>query len=409
MNISSRYSIHWHRPGCLPSRRKPDQDGAPQPPAAPNTRTVFTFGFFKLKQHSNRGILMRHANPVPIAGTTDVSAPSPSGTGDLSASRVITGRARAPEDTGHTYRRPGGPTFHRHRVATRPETEASQAAGEPNQVPIDDQATKDELIAAWKAWAKNGSSSEQRQTAVKKLEEWFRRGPFESDKLDLSHLDLCELPPLPKWVKALDVSHNHLRSLPELPSGVQRINAKGNQLATLPALPDSVIWLNVADNSLKSLPKLNVNLQRLYAARNRLRSAPDFSQAKQLSYVGLDYNQLTTLPSNMPASIKWLNVSYNFLHSLPDDLPQGMEVLNVSSNLLKRFPSALPEKLDLLDAVDNPLEALPAAFPQNMRLFLLTKSVSLPDHIAELPPKCQVEWKEQDEVAGPPPNTWSHF
>lgn len=96
--------------------------------------------------------------------------------------------------------------------------------------------------------------------------------------LDLSYLELTELPPIPDAVQELYCVGNALIALPTpLPSHLKVLIAAHNRLASLPSpLPDSLLYLDVRHNHLTTLPPLPPNLEQLYCSYNPLldRSLP---------------------------------------------------------------------------------------------------------------------------------------
>jgi hypothetical protein len=131
--------------------------------------------------------------------------------------------------------------------------------------------------------------------------------------LDLSKLELTEVPPLPRGVKHLYISSNLLTALPELPEGIEMLSVNNNQLTTLPKIPDSV--------------------QTIYCERNLLTSIP-----------------------RLPSKLSTLVCSHNQLSELPE-LPKKLIILACKNNLLKTLPDL--SDLASLDCEDNPLEIPP--------------------------------------------------
>lgn len=132
--------------------------------------------------------------------------------------------------------------------------------------------------------------------------------------LDLSNLDLTEIPLLPSSLIELRCGTNRLTFLPELPPSLLRLYCSSNQLTFLPHLPSSLITLTCQFNQLKTLPPLPTTLTMILC----------------------DVNQLTTLPE-LPTQLTYLSCSMNQLTSLPT-LSQGLEKLYCSDNLLQILP-----------------------------------------------------------------------
>jgi len=80
-------------------------------------------------------------------------------------------------------------------------------------------------------------------------------------------------------------------------------------------------------------------------------------------YINCSNNNLTSLPSNLPGSVRELECSYNNLTSLPSNLPESLQKLWCSGNNLTELPSNLPESLQELDCSNNKLTSLPSKLP----------------------------------------------
>ncbi len=157
--------------------------------------------------------------------------------------------------------------------------------------------------------------------AQQRIKNWIRETTLSKDYslvLDLSNLDLTELPILPDNLQILYCYYNNLTSLPNnLPDNLQVLNCSRNQLTSLPILPNTI--------------------QVLYC----------------------NYNQLTSLPEHLPNNLKELNCSRNQLTSLPEHLPNNLKELNCSHNQLVSLPENLPITLEELNCIDNRLTQLP--------------------------------------------------
>jgi Leucine-rich repeat (LRR) protein len=157
----------------------------------------------------------------------------------------------------------------------------------------------------------------------------------------------------------LDLESLFLTGLPRLPDDIVVLDIPFNRLTSLPDnLPASLRRLNVSANQLTSLPALPTELRGLDASSNRLRSLPEVLPAA-LQFLDGRYNQLTNLPELLPAPLGFLNIGHNQVTSLPAVLPASLHFLDVSDNRLTGLPEALPATLRFLDASDNQLTSLP--------------------------------------------------
>ncbi|WP_050421299.1 NEL-type E3 ubiquitin ligase domain-containing protein [Bradyrhizobium tropiciagri] len=157
----------------------------------------------------------------------------------------------------------------------------------------------------------------------------------------------------------LDLESLFLTGLPRLPDDIVVLDIPFNRLTSLPDnLPASLRRLNVSANQLTSLPALPTELRGLNASSNRLTSLPEVLPAA-LEFFDLSHNQLLDLPEVLPASLRFLYASHNQLTNLPEVLPATLEYLDVSGNQLTRLPEVLPASLEFLDASQNQLTSLP--------------------------------------------------
>ena len=89
-----------------------------------------------------------------------------------------------------------------------------------------------------------------------------------SKALDLSYLDLDELPELPTNLLYLDCSYNKLAVLPILPSNLKFLACSHNKLINLNNIPFSLKALHCEYNQIKDLPLLSENLSILHCRMN---------------------------------------------------------------------------------------------------------------------------------------------
>ena len=108
------------------------------------------------------------------------------------------------------------------------------------------------------------------------------------------------------WV--LDLSNLDLTELPPLPNDLEQFNCFNNQLTTLPVLPPN-LWLLVCyNNQLTTLPALPLSLGELYCSDNQLMTLPEMPP--KLRWLDCNHNQLTMLPS-LPPNLVWFNCCNN--------------------------------------------------------------------------------------------------
>ena len=119
----------------------------------------------------------------------------------------------------------------------------------------------------------------------------------------------------------LDLSGLNLKELPKLPMGVRQLNCANNELESLPDLPDSLIWLNCSNNQLQSLPQPPEGLKELYCKGNQLQSLPQLPEG--LVVLECNDNEIMCLPV-LPSSLSSLTISVSKLkYPHPEKLPDG--------------------------------------------------------------------------------------
>ena len=158
-------------------------------------------------------------------------------------------------------------------------------------------------------------------------------------RLDLSRLELTELPPLPDDLILLRCDSNQLTSLPTLPRSLRIFHCHSNQLTSLPELPPFLESLSCSHNPISSLPPLPSSLTQLVCMQNHLTELPPLPYS--LLELCFDYNYITRLPY-LPPHLTMLACSYNQLTELPP-LP-SLESLYLFSNPLISLPE-LPSTL----------------------------------------------------------------
>ncbi len=86
--------------------------------------------------------------------------------------------------------------------------------------------------------------------------------------LDLSCLNLKNIPCLPKNLIKLYCYNNQLQTLPCLPGGLKWLYCSNNQLQNLHCLPDGLEYLWCFNNQIQTLPCLPNTLVKLRVNRN---------------------------------------------------------------------------------------------------------------------------------------------
>ncbi len=88
---------------------------------------------------------------------------------------------------------------------------------------------------------------------------------------------LSRLPPLPESLEQLTVSDCAFTQLPELPKNLTELDCTGNFLTSLPNLPESLEFLDCRMNQLTELPNLPERLKQVHAGKNPLQPPYDIA------------------------------------------------------------------------------------------------------------------------------------
>ena len=237
------------------------------------------------------------------------------------------------------------------------------------------------------------------------------------EELDLSGLDLTELPPeignltqlktliLGKWENGKGHVGNQLTTLPAEMANLthlQTLRIAGNQLKTLPRVLSklrNLRELNLAENSLKSLPKNIIgslsNLTELCLYENQLMTLPEaIGQLSALTTLDLRHNQLTTLSDaiGILSALTTLDLGDNRLTTLPDSIGtlSTLTTLYLFDNRLTTLPDSIGNlsALTTLYLLGNQLTTLPNSIGNLSALTELylfdNRLTTLPDSIGNL-------------------------
>ncbi|MGD1936007.1 MAG: COR domain-containing protein [Cyanophyceae cyanobacterium] len=204
-------------------------------------------------------------------------------------------------------------------------------------------------------------------------------------KLDLSGMDLEELPAAIGELTSLTNLFLHGNQLSELPAEVGWLTDLTdlylgyNQLKTLPTEIGhltSFTSLDLGCNQLKALPAEIGQLTSLTSLdlRNSQLSEGEFPaeimQLTSLTSLALAFNQLSKLPAEIGqlTSLTSLDLSANQLSELPTEIlePTSLTSLNLSANQLSKLPAEIGQLTSLtsLNLIANQLNELPAEIGQ---------------------------------------------
>lgn len=227
-----------------------------------------------------------------------------------------------------------------------------------------------------------------RKAALKRIRSW-KKAKNPRKWLNLSYLDLTELPPLPSNVRRLNCSGNMIIDFTstKFPKGLRTLRCWNNELQTLKGLPNLLLSIechyNYELSSLDDIPdsvqyidatgcenieiihKLPQNLERfVFWKTKKLKQIDIFSP--KLEYISIGETRLDTLP-NLPKSLKTLEICFSKITKIPI-LYEGLKNLYLFSNYINYLPP-LPNSLINLDISGNYDLELPITLPPNIEFY----------------------------------------
>ncbi|KAE8298752.1 Fibromodulin [Larimichthys crocea] len=170
----------------------------------------------------------------------------------------------------------------------------------------------------------------------------------------------------------------------------------GRGLKAMPTIPSRVKYLYLQNNAITAVPDSALvnatNLVWLMMHHNQLTSdgigRKAFLKLEALDRLYLQHNNLTSIPSNLPRTLRDLRINHNKIEKVtPADLEgmanltilylndnavtdmgsslralKSLTLLDISGNKLTKVPESLPEQLHQLYLEYNSIDALPESF-----------------------------------------------
>ena len=186
---------------------------------------------------------------------------------------------------------------------------------------------------------------------------------------------------VPENIVKLFLHGNHLKSSKALNfqlgefSRLKELNLKSNELTKFPLqLSTTLVVLDLSNNFISSSegnPLLKLSrLNALHLASNIMTSQCfsefNFNPECPLEEVVLDNNIMTSLPSNLPLSVKRLSLVGNKITFVKGDFPE-LESLDLRGNLLKSFNGGVFPNLIRLNLDDNRVGDVPGGLPGKLK------------------------------------------
>lgn len=174
-----------------------------------------------------------------------------------------------------------------------------------------------------------------------------------SGLLQIQHLDITSIPPLPLKVRELRIYGCADVTTLELPAGLEVLDlVHTTGITQLPELPESLKTLLLINVPVTSLPELPKGLKHLSYTDTQLETLPYLPEhLERLGVTGIK-----VLPK-LPESLTDLHCTRSYITELPK-LPKNLIRLSCYGSAIKKLPQ-LPKKLELLDVAMTPLTELP--------------------------------------------------
>lgn len=206
--------------------------------------------------------------------------------------------------------------------------------------------------------------------AYARVQTWIAAAD-DSIELNLSGLNLNNLPLIPDNVKFLNCSLNILKTIPPLPQTIIKLNCSDNLLTQLPKLPGSINYLNCMNNRLKVLPTLPGGVNTINCKNNRIKKLPRLP--KHLEIINCSHNLLEYMP-NLPECIQEFICHHNKINDCPCDLPKGLRYIDCSHNDITVFPN-FHKRIQIIKVNDNPTSMIILKSPKYRDWFVSNSGV----------------------------------
>ncbi|XP_008318392.1 fibromodulin a [Cynoglossus semilaevis] len=168
----------------------------------------------------------------------------------------------------------------------------------------------------------------------------------------------------------------------------------GRGLTAMPEVPSHVKYLYLQNNAITAVPESTLvnatNLVWLMMHHNQLTSegigAKVFLKLERLERLYLQHNNLSSIPSNLPRSLRDLRVNHNRIEKVTPADMEGMDnltILCLHDNAVTDMSMSLKalKSLTLLDVHGNKLTKVPEGLPEHLhQLYLDFNSIdSVPE------------------------------
>jgi hypothetical protein len=203
------------------------------------------------------------------------------------------------------------------------------------------------------------------------IEEWIKQAK-PNKELDLSELNLTELPNLPNTVKKLNCSYNPLKTLRNLPPNLRTLKCEGTALVRFENVPITLRYVNCSGSDLTSLDGLPDSI-RYIIAHNCSELKKVYKLPAELIWLDLYYCDIERIV-NIPNNVEYIDIACNRIMSLPR-LPESLKTLNCKMSHRLSHVTNLPSNLEVLEINTINLNYLPS-LPVTLR-YLRIDSINI--------------------------------
>lgn len=209
-----------------------------------------------------------------------------------------------------------------------------------------------EQLAQW--GEKSLNNGVEKRTILERINEAYNSN---MESLNLSYLDLSELPPIPPTVKTLNLEGNCLTFLDFTDNAsLININLTLNNIETITFPNESKLENIYIDcNKLESLDLKNQHsLVNLEAQNNNLKEI-NISDSYKLKFLNLDNNQLTSLDVSQQESLIELSACHNMINDLKLHYHPMVKKIALKDNHIANLNAKSTAILEYLDLSNNNL------------------------------------------------------
>jgi hypothetical protein len=216
------------------------------------------------------------------------------------------------------------------------------------------------------------------------IQKWIREGK-PNNVLDLSCMNLTELPHLPDTVRYLDCAGNPIQLLHNLPPNLRKLDCRNTLITEFQTIPYSLRYINCSGTNISTFVGLSDNIRYIIAENCMHLHVIQFlpSQLRRLYLYESYVNQIVYIPEN----VEYICLTDTHIKSLPK-LPESLKVLRCDITPELESIVNLPSKLEVLELNTHKITSLPF-LPDTLRcLHISSLSVlhdnTLPNSIEEL-------------------------